>query len=337
MHDWHEAPLQDFLTRITYGFTNPMPTTESGPYMVTARDINGGRILYEQVRSTSEQAYRNDITDKSRPDIGDVLVTKDGTLGRIATVDRKNVCVNQSVALLKPSDRVRSRFLKYLLKEPMNYARMIGDADGTTIKHIYITRLGKMLVRVPPLGTQDEIVAILGALDDKIELNRRMNETLEAMARAIFKDWFVDFGPTRARAEGRDPYLVPELWDLFPDRLGDKDIPTGWRVGTIGDCFRLTMGQSPPGSTYNEKGNGLPFFQGRKDFGFRYPEKRKYCTGPTRIAERDDTLVSVRAPVGDINMALEQCCAGRGVAALRHKSSSRSFTYYSAAETKHLV
>ena len=217
----------------------------------------------------------------------------------------------------------------------MNYARMIGDADGTTIKHIYITRLGKMLVRVPPLRTQDEIVAILGALDDKIELNRQMNKTLEAMARAIFKDWFVDFGPTLAKTEDRGPYLATELCELFPDRLGDKNIPTGWRVGTIGDCFRLTMGQSPPGSTYNENGSGLPFFQGRKDFGFRYPENRKYCTGPTRIAEGDDALVSVRAPVGDINMAWEQCCAGRGVAALRHKSGSRSFTYYSAGEIKH--
>ena len=92
------------------------------------------------------------------------------------------------------------------------------------------------------------------------------------------------------------------------------------------------MGQAPPGSTYNDKGLGLPFFQGRTDFRFRYPDNRKYCTRPTRIAERDDTLVSVRAPVGDINMAWERCCAGRGVAALRHKSGSRSFTYYSAGE-----
>ena len=228
MHDWHEAPLQDFLTRITYGFTNPMPTTEDGPYKITARDINGGRILYEQARSTSDHAYRNDITDKSRPDMGDVLVTKDGTLGRIAVVDRRNICINQSVALLKPSNRIRSRFLKYLLEEPINFARMIGDADGTTIKHIYVTRLGKMLVRVPSLSTQDKIVTILGALDNKIELNRRMNETLESMARAVFKNWFVDFGPTRAKAEGREPYLAPELWDLFPDAIDDEDKPVGW-------------------------------------------------------------------------------------------------------------
>jgi len=90
----------------------------------------------------------------------------------------------------------------------------------------------------------------------------------------------------------------------------------------------VTMGQSPPGSTYNENGDGLPFFQGRRDFGFRYPTKRVYCTKPKRFANEGDTLISVRAPVGDINMAYGHCCVGRGVAAVRHKSGSRSFTYY---------
>ena len=88
------------------------------------------------------------------------------------------------------------------------------------------------------------------------------------------------------------------------------------------------MGQSPPGNTYNRQGKGLPFFQGRTDFGFRYPENREFCTAPIRVAQSEDTLVSVRAPVGDINMAYEKCCIGRGMAALRHKSGSSSFTYY---------
>ena len=192
------------------------------------------------------------------------------------------------------------------------------------------TDLATLQVDCPPRSVQKRIANVLSELDDKIELNRRMNETLDAMARAIFKDWFVDFGPTRAKAEGCAPYLASEIWDLFPDTLDDDGKPVGWQVGTLGDCFHLTMGQSPPGSTYNDDAEGLPFFQGRTDFGFRYPENRKYCSAPTRIAERDDTLVSVRAPVGDINMAWEKCCAGRGVAALRHASGARSFTYYSA-------
>jgi type I restriction enzyme S subunit len=177
-------------------------------------------------------------------------------------------------------------------------------------------------------GTDITAEDVLGGLDDKIDLNQRMNKTLEATARAIFNDWFTDFGPTRAKAEGRSAYLAPALWALFPDDFDDKEMPLGWKQGTIGEECDLTMGQSPPGETYNEEATGLPFYQGRTDFGFRYPTRRMFCTAPARIAGADDTLVSVRAPVGDLNMAWEQCCIGRGVAAVRHKSGSRSFTYY---------
>ena len=195
-----------------------------------------------------------------------------------------------------------------------------------------MTELGTFPIRIPLLPEQRAIAHILGTLDDKIELNRRMNQTLEAMARAIFQDWFVDFGPVRAKMEGQDPYLPQELWDLFPEDLVDSElgeIPEGWDVSSLGKCFNLTMGQSPPGSTYNDY-EGLPFFQGSSDFGPRFPTNRKFCTAPTRTAEADDTLVSVRAPVGTLNMAWEKCCIGRGVAALRHKSGSSPFSYYSA-------
>ena len=102
MSVWQEVALEDHLERITYGFTNPMPTSDVGPYMITAKDINHGRILYDQARRTSLEAFQSLLTDKSRPQIGDVLVTKDGTLGRIAVVDRNDICINQSVALLQP-------------------------------------------------------------------------------------------------------------------------------------------------------------------------------------------------------------------------------------------
>jgi type I restriction enzyme S subunit len=169
-------------------------------------------------------------------------------------------------------------------------------------------------------------------LDDKIEVNRRMNATLEAMARALFQSWFVDFDPVRAKLDGRQPAGLDESTAaLFPAHLDDSSlghIPKGWRTGGVAEGFDLTMGQSPPGDTYNEEGNGLPFYQGKTDFGFRFSTRRVYCTAPTRYAKSGDTLVSIRAPVGAINMANENCCIGRGVAAVRHKSGARSFTYY---------
>ena len=97
---------------------------------------------------------------------------------------------------------------------------------------------------VPPLPEQRAIAHILDTLDDKIELNRRMNETLEAMARALFKDWFVDFGPTRAKIEGRDPYLAPEIWDLFPEKLDEDGKPEGWETKALSEVIELNPERS---------------------------------------------------------------------------------------------
>ncbi len=117
---------------------------------------------------------------------------------------------------------------------------------------------------------------------------------------------------------------------LFPDNFEDSEvgaIPEGWESSSLGVHFDVVMGQSPKGDTYNENGDGMVFFQGRRDFGFRYPKPRVYTTDPKRVANAGDTLISVRAPVGDRNMAATECCLGRGVASIRHKSGARSFTY----------
>jgi len=225
---------------------------------------------------------------------------------------------------------VRPEFLRWLAVSRAWWSQIDKYNNvGAVFDSLRCADVPRFELPIPSLDDQEAIASILAALDDKIDLNRRMNETLEAMARAIFKDWFVDFGPTRAKIEGRAPYLAPETWSLFPDLLGNEGKPQGWAASTVRAEFSLTMGQSPPGETYNETGAGLPFFQGRTDFGARYPKRRMFCSAPTRIAEADDTLVSVRAPVGALNMAWERCCVGRGVAAVRHLSGHRGYTYYS--------
>ncbi len=227
-----------------------------------------------------------------------------------------------------------TEFAYYVTRSTFVRDYAIGQMTGTSGRQRVPTEsLEHLTIAVPSLPEQRAIAHILGTLDDKIELNRRMNATLEAMARALFRSWFVDFDPVRAKMEGRDPGLPKEIADLFPDRLVDSElgrVPEGWNDGHVEDGFEIIMGQSPPGHTYNDIGDGLPFFQGRSDFGFRYPSNRKFCAAPNRMAEPWDTIVSVRAPVGDINMAWERCCIGRGVAALRHKSGAASFGYYTA-------
>ena len=113
---WVTDSLAECLQFITYGFTNPMPSTDSGPYMVTAKNVVGGRIDYTNSRHTSPEAFQNLLSEKSRPKIGDLLLTKDGTLGRLAVVDVAGICVNQSVAVLRPNGRMSVAFMRHLLE-----------------------------------------------------------------------------------------------------------------------------------------------------------------------------------------------------------------------------
>ena len=275
---------------------------------------------------------------------GDLIVTMTDlsknadTLGYPATIplsgEKFRFLHNQRLGkvIIINSNLLDCGYLYYLMCSRAYRHEVLASATGTTVKHTAPERIKRFRFNLPPLDEQRQIAHILGSLDDKIELNRQMNETLEATARAIFKSWFVDFDSVRAKMEGREPVgMDAKTAVLFTSDFQDSplgEIPAGWEVATIGEDFDLTMGQSPPGSTYNEDGKVLPFYQGRKDFGFRYPTRRIYCTAPTRLAAEGDTLVSVRAPVGDINMANEKCCIGRGVAAIRHQTGSRSYTYY---------
>jgi type I restriction enzyme, S subunit len=307
---------------------------QSGIPFIMASDLVGGRVDTTHCAFITEQHARS--LRKGFALQGDVLISHKATMGRTAYVDKIEspfLMLTPQVTYYRVKDdgRLSARYLKLYFDSPE--FQLLFDTwghKGSTRSYLGITSQLDLPIVLPPLPEQRAIAHILGTLDDKIELNRRMSETLEAMARALFKSWFVDFDPVRAKAEGRDPCLPQPLADLFPARLVDSElgeIPEGWGVGSIDDEFDLTMGQSPPGETYNEDGNGLPFYQGCADFTFRFPTRRVYCTAPTRLAKRGDTLVSVRAPVGAINMASEDCAIGRGVAAAQHKTGSRSYSY----------
>jgi len=334
--EWREVELGDlFKVKHGFAFKGKFFTDEPQPnVLVTPGNFAIGGGFQDDKRKYYRGPVPNDYI--LQPDQIVVTMTdlskQSDTLGFGARVPNDtNVWLhNQRVGLLvfNQSAEADVRFVEYLLRSHEYRSWVVGSATGTTVKHTSPSRIESFKTLLPPLPEQRAIAHILGTLDDKIELNRKRNETLEAMARALFKDCFVDFGPVRAKLEGRDPYLPAEIWDLFPDRLDEEGKPEGWGRGTLGDFFYLTMGQSPPGNTYNDLGIGLPFFQGRTDFGFRYPTNRKYCSAPTRIANPGDTLVSVRAPVGDINLAWEKCCIGRGVAAIRHISGLTSYTYH---------
>jgi len=157
--------------------------------------------------------------------------------------------VNQHVAIIRPNpSKLNPRYLMYYLVSPSMQRHMLTLAGaGATRNALTKGMIEDFNVPSPPLSVQNAIAHILGTLDDKIELNRRMNETLEAMTRAIFKSWFVDFDPVRAKAEGRDTGLRPRLAELFPNRFQDSElgeIPAGWRVDSLGNLIELAYGKA---------------------------------------------------------------------------------------------
>ena len=121
--------------------------------------------------------------------------------------------------------------------------------------------------------------------------------------------------------------LQQQAQTIFTNMFEMADVDL-WKSGTLSDIAEITMGQSPSGNSYNEDGQGTVFFQGRAEFGFRFPTVRLFTTEPKRMALKNDTLMSVRAPVGDLNIAHEDCCVGRGLAAIRSKDNHQSFVHY---------
>lgn len=160
-----------------------------------------------------------------------------------------------------------------------------------------------MRIPIPSIERQREIVAEYETLSKRIRLNEQLISKFEDTAQTLYRKMFVD-------------------------GIDKENLPEGWRMGKLTEIANIIMGQSPEGETYNTDGNGMIFYQGRTDFGRRYPTARVYTTNPTRYAKIGDVLLSVRAPVGDINIASHDCCIGRGLASLRSKEECQSYLYY---------
>ena len=203
------------------------------------------RIIHEDLPQVSDE-------DKDRLSKY-VLRQGDIVFSRVGSVDRRSLVRKSEDGWLFSGRCLRVRpnpnwidavYLSYFLGFPTFKEHIRSIAVGATMPSINTKILKDVAVYFPPLPEQRRIAHILGTLDDKIELNRRMNETLEEMARAIFKDWFVDFGPVRAKMEGRGAYLPEEIWRLFPDRLVESElgeVPEGWGVRALGESYEFDV------------------------------------------------------------------------------------------------
>jgi len=305
MGEWTETILGD-LVDIKHGFAFKGKYFQAEPnsnILLTPGNFQiGGGFKADKLKF-----YNGEIPADYVLHGGEIIVTMTDlskevdTLGYSAIVpfDEENTYLhNQRIGLVIPKDEnVNLAFINWLMRSPDYRWHVISSASGSTVSHTSPTKIREYVFDAPSPAEQETIATILCSLDDKIDLLQRQNQTLEALAQTLFRQWFIE--------EARDE----------------------WEEGVIPDEFDFTMGLSPPGSSYNKDGIGTPMFQGNADFGFRFPSNRVYTTDPRRFAEKFDTLISVRAPVGAQNMAYEKCCIGRGVAAFRYKGNPSYYTY----------
>lgn len=232
--------------------------------------------------------------------------------------------LNQRVGkIIENKDVVDKLYLHHLLATNVIKTQIESTATGTTQRNISPDKISDLIAWLPDLSTQKKIADVLSCIDDKIALNNKTNSELENMAKTVYDYWFTQFDFPDANG---NPYKTSG-GKMEYNQVLKREIPVGWEVGKLSEIANITMGQSPNGESYNENGEGTIFYQGSTDFGTRSPSIRVYTTAPTRFAKVNDILMSVRAPVGTLNIANTDCCIGRGLAALNSKTKSISFLY----------
>ena len=253
-----ETTLSDIADGCKYGFVDGpfgsnLPSScykHKGIPVIRGCNLSIGKFRY------IDQGYcfvDNIVLDKLSRSTArkfDIIFTKKGTIGQIGIIP-KNALYN---LYLLSSNQMRLRvdiskadpyFVYYYLTQKNIIKKIIRDSESTGVPKTNLAYFRSFPIKLPALSEQQAIAHILGTLDDKIELNRRQNATLEAMAQAIFKDWFVDFGPVHAKMEGRQPEgMSREIADLFPDRLDDEGKPEGWEWKTLDSILELCYGKA---------------------------------------------------------------------------------------------
>ncbi len=300
MGEWKEYKI-DEVAKISTGFAFSGDEYE---FKGILRVVRGENVTIGNLRWDSEK-YWNKATnglDQYYLQENDIVIGMDGSrVGHNRAKIKSQelpLILAQRVARLRAKEGFDQEFLWYHIFSDNFKDYVEAVHTGTSIPHISQKQIADFEIFAPILESeQTAISSILSSLDDKIDLLHRQNATLEKLAETLFRKWFIE--------EAKDE----------------------WGTGKLGDEFDLTMGASPPGESYNEEGFGIPMYQGNADFGFRFPTNRVFTTDPKRFAEKYDTLVSVRAPVGEQNMANERCCIGRGVAAFRFKKDNSFYTY----------
>ncbi len=305
-------------------------STEGEYVRLTCGNFDYTNNSFKENTSKDNIFYTGNVREEFIMQKGDIItpLTEQaiGLLGSTAIIPESNKYIqSQDVAKIICNETLLyPLYAFYLISSEIVKKQLSAAAQQTKIRHTSPDKIKDCIVWIPELPEQKRIASVLSSLDKKIALNRQINQNLEALARQLYDYWFVQFD--FPNEEGK-PYKSSGGKMVYNPIL-KREIPEGWEIGKLSDIANITMGQSPDGSSYNEEGYGVIFYQGSTDFGDRFPKIRQYTTAPGRFAKKGDILMSVRAPVGDLNIANNDCCIGRGLSALNSKLGSITHLYY---------
>ena len=240
--------------------------------------------------------------------------------------DFDDVVLGYHNALITPDERkLNGKYLNAFMHSSYIQKYFENNASGSGQRYTLSNdTVNSIPILLPTIKEQEKIGNLFSFIDRKIALNKKMNQKLEAIAKRLYDYWFVQYDFPDKNGH---PYKTTGGPMTYNPTL-KREIPAGWDDGVLSDIANITMGQSPDGASYNEDGEGMIFYQGSTDFGMRFPTVRQYTTAPTRFAKKGDILMSVRAPVGAVNIANTDCCIGRGLSALNSKLGSLSHLYF---------
>lgn len=319
---WEEVTLESVAEDITVGHVGSMADqyVDVGVPFLRSLNVEPFRINTTDLKKISRDFHKRLRKSALKP--GDIVIVRTGKPGACSVIPDWLPEANCSdVVVVRAGTKVRPAYISYVVNSSAAH-HIEAHTVGAVQQHFNVGSARQIRFRLPSIAEQDRILAVLGALDDKIALNRQMNETLEATARAIFKDWFVDFGPTYAKQEGRAPYLAPDIWSLFPDRLDDGGRPEGWETKTLSKFFLIIGGGTPKTSVKEYWSGEIPWFSvvDTPDDGSAYVhETEKSITrrgldeSSARLIAAGTTIISARGTVGNLaiaarDMAFNQSC-----------------------------
>ena len=328
MIDYEFVKLNKICTKITDGSHYSPKGIEKGFPMLSVKDMLNNGFTYNDCKYISNEDYLDLVKSDCKPLVNDVLIAKDGSYLKHVFVVKEETdqAVLSSIGMLRPNlDKVIPEYLKYYLQtKSVKETVSKKYVSGSALPRIILKNFGEIDIIQKDLLTQRKIAKVLSDLDAKIELNNKINTELEAMAKLIYDYWFVQFDFPN---ENGKPYKSSGGKMVFNKEL-KREIPEGWVVQDLKEIAKCIMGQSPKGESYNKEQIGTPLLNGPADYENGALKGRTYTTSPTRLCQKDDMVLCIRATIGKLVYSEQEYCLGRGVAAVRPNEKRLSELVY---------